>query len=163
MRRLFDASGRAHGRLLAADVRVGVLRGTGNLASIGGLMAQTPDEWLRQADYDMDTADYMFTGQRYFYAVFMCHLSIEKALKGLYRQTLNREPPRVHNLIYLLKQIGLKPPERIGKFIVKLTEASVATRYPEEIRELQKNFTRTIVKDVLSDGRDTLSWIRRQL
>lgn len=81
-------------------------------------MAQAPEEWLRQADYDMDTADYMFAGGKYFYAVFMCHLSIEKALKGFYRKTLNQEPPRVHNLIYLPKQIGLKPPEPIGRFIV---------------------------------------------
>jgi len=36
-------------------------------------MAQQPEEWLRQADYDMDTADYMFRGGRYMYTVFMCH------------------------------------------------------------------------------------------
>jgi HEPN domain-containing protein len=45
-------------------------------------MAQAHEEWLRQADYDMDTADYMFVGGRYFYAVFMCHLSLERPLKG---------------------------------------------------------------------------------
>jgi HEPN domain-containing protein len=45
-------------------------------------MPQPPEEWLRQADYDMDTADHMFGGGRYFYAVFMRHRSIEKALKG---------------------------------------------------------------------------------
>ena len=126
-------------------------------------MAQQPEEWLRQADYDMDTADYMFGGGRYFYAVFMCHLSIEKALKGLYRKKLSQEPPRVHNLIYLLNKIGIKPPEPIGRFIVKLNEASVATRYPEEISKLQKDFTQEIVKDILSKGREALGWIKTQL
>ena len=126
-------------------------------------MAQAPDEWLKQADYDMDTADYMFGGGRYFYAVFMCHLSIEKALKGLYRKKLKEEPPRVHNLIYLLNKIGIKPPEPIGRFVVKLNEASVATRYPEEISKLQKDFTQGIVRDILSKGRETLEWIRKQL
>ena len=126
-------------------------------------MAQPPDEWLKQADYDMDTADYMFQGGRYFYAAFMCHLSIEKALKGIYRKKLNQEPPRIHNLIYLLNKIGIKPPEPIGRFIVKLNEASVATRYPEEIGKLQKDFTQEIVDDILSKGRETLEWIRKQL
>jgi HEPN domain-containing protein len=42
-------------------------------------------EWLKQADYDLDTAEFMVSGKRYFYAVFMCHLSIEKAIKGLYQ------------------------------------------------------------------------------
>jgi HEPN domain-containing protein len=45
---------------------------------------KSPDEWLLQADYDMDTAGSMFRESRHFYAVFMCHLSIEKALKGLF-------------------------------------------------------------------------------
>ena len=126
-------------------------------------MARAPDEWLKQADYDMDTADYMFRGGRYFYAVFMCHLSVEKALKGFYRNKLSQEPPRVHNLIYLLNKIGIKPPEPIGRFIVKLNEASVATRYPEEISKLQKDFTQGIVKDILSKGRETLGWIKKQL
>src|SRR5919106_6332121 len=125
-------------------------------------MAQHPEEWLRQADYDMDTADYMFDGGRYFYAVFMCHLSIEKALKGLYRKKVNQEPPRVHNLIYLLNKVGIKPPEPIGRFVVKLNEVRVATRYSEEIRKLQRDFTQRVVKSILSDGRKNLEWIKAQ-
>ena len=39
-------------------------------------------EWLKQADYDVDTAAFMYSGKRFFYTVFMCHLSVEKALKG---------------------------------------------------------------------------------
>jgi len=32
-------------------------------------MPVTPNEWLQQADYDMETAEYMFSGGRAFYAV----------------------------------------------------------------------------------------------
>ncbi len=39
-------------------------------------------EWFAQADYDMATADTMYRSGRYFYTIFMCHLSLEKALKG---------------------------------------------------------------------------------
>ena len=48
----------------------------------------------------------MFRSGRYFYAVFMCHLSIEKSLKGLYTKVLNDIPPKTHNLLYLLDKIG---------------------------------------------------------
>jgi len=41
-------------------------------------------EWMRQADYDWETAEYMLQGGRCFYAVFMCHMAVEKALKGLF-------------------------------------------------------------------------------
>jgi HEPN domain-containing protein len=40
-------------------------------------------EWLLQSDYDITTAEAMYESGRYFYAVFMCHLSLEKCLKGM--------------------------------------------------------------------------------
>lgn len=125
-------------------------------------MARTPQEWLKQADYDMDTAEYMFNGERYFYAVFMCHLSIEKALKGLYQKRLNELPPKVHNLIYLLNKIEIKLPEHIGRFLVKLNEASIITRYPDEIDKMQRDFTNPVVKNILSKSREALEWIKVQ-
>lgn len=76
----------------------------------------------------METADAMFTSGRYFYAVFMSHLAIEKALEGIYHRKLNEIPPKTHYLIYLLNRIAIKPPEPIGKFLIKLNEASVTTR-----------------------------------
>ncbi len=125
-------------------------------------MAKEPEEWLRQADYDIETAEFMFNGGRYFYAVFMCHLSIEKALKGLYQKRVQETPPKIHNLIYLLNKIGIKPEESIGKFIVKLNEVSVVTRYPEELGKLQKDFTQMVAKDILKSSKEALEWIKKQ-
>lgn len=45
------------------------------------------EEWFTQAKYDLETAEAMFKTRRYIYTVFMCHLSIEKALKGVYEST----------------------------------------------------------------------------
>jgi len=123
-------------------------------------MGKDPQEWMKQADYDMDTASFMFEGGRYFYAVFLCHLSIEKALKGLYLKKMEEIPPKVHNLVFLMNRIGVKPPEFIGKFMIKLNEAHIATRYPEEIENLYKNFTRSIVQDILTSSKEVLEWIR---
>lgn len=86
----------------------------------------------------MDTAEYMNKGGRNIYAVFMCHLAIEKALKGLYYEKLQEVPPKTHNLILLLNKIDKKPPKELGKFIVKLNEASIPTRYPENLAKLQQ-------------------------
>jgi len=119
-------------------------------------------EWLKQADYDIDTAEYMFAGGKFFYAVFMCHLSIEKAIKGLYQQRLKETPPKTHNLVYLMKKIDIRPAETTGKFIVKLNEASVATRYPEDIDILQGQYTKDVVKNILIESRKVLEWIKKQ-
>ena len=125
-------------------------------------MTKSPQEWQKQADYDMKTAEIMFDNKRYFYAVFMCHLSVEKALKGLYLERLKEIPPKVHNLVYLLNKIGVKPSEPIGRFLVKLNEASVVTRYPEVLDKLQKDFTQSVVKDILLRSKEVLEWIKMQ-
>lgn len=49
-------------------------------------MAKGSEEWFKQAEYDIKTAEAMFTARKYVYVVFMSHLSIEKALKGLYQK-----------------------------------------------------------------------------
>jgi HEPN domain-containing protein len=119
-------------------------------------------EWLKQADYDIDTAEFMLAGGRIFYAVFMCHLSLEKAFKGLYQDKLKETPPKTHNLVYLLKKTDIKPAETMGRFIVKLNEASVVTRYPEDIDSLQKQYTQDVVKEILVKSREVLQWIKKE-
>jgi len=44
----------------------------------------------------------------------MCHLAIEKALKGLYFERRNEFPPKSHSLIFRLNEIGVNPPENLG-------------------------------------------------
>ena len=125
-------------------------------------MQEKHKEWLKQADYDMDTADAMFAAGRYFYAVFMCHLSIEKALKGLFYKVLNEPPPKTHNLLYLLNKIGEKPGNELEKFVTKLNTASVATRYPDDLAKIQSAYTEEITKDMIAKSKDVLKWIKTQ-
>jgi HEPN domain-containing protein len=126
-------------------------------------MEKRTEEWLKQADYDIETAEYMHEGGRYLYAVFMCHLAVEKALKGLYFERRKELPPKSHSLVFLLTQIGLKPPAEEGRFIVRLSEASIPTRYPESLAKIQREFTEQIAKDFLARGKEIISWIKEQL
>ena len=125
-------------------------------------MSDKHKEWLKQADYDMDTADAMHISGRYFYAVFMCHLSIEKALKGLYYKILDEVPPKTHNLLYLVNKIGKKPEQELGKFITKLNTANVATRYPDDLAKIQAAYTEEITKDMITKSKDVLKWVKTQ-
>lgn len=45
------------------------------------------EEWLLQAEYDLETAEAMFNSSRFIYTIFMIHLSIEKAIKAIYART----------------------------------------------------------------------------
>ena len=122
-----------------------------------------PEEWFKQADYDFWTAEAMLKTKRYIYAVFMCHLSIEKALKGLYTKYLDREPPKTHNLIYLIEKIKLKPNEALYDFIFSLNRVSIPTRYPDDLDRMKKEYKKKITENVLKETKECLKWLKTKL
>ena len=121
------------------------------------------DEWFRQADYDLETAEAMFGVGRYIYTVFMCHLSIEKALKGLYTKKLGEEPPKTHNLIYLIEKIGIQMSENLYDFVFSLNRVSVPTRYPDDLKRILNDYDKDITKEILIKSKDVLEWLKERL
>jgi HEPN domain-containing protein len=122
-----------------------------------------PKEWFLQADYDMDTAQYMFDGGRYFYCIFMCHLSIEKALKGLYRARLKSDPPKVHDLLFLANRARLAAPAEVKDLLYELDGLSVPTRYPDELKKMALTYNQRSTEPMLARTREALQWLRAQL
>jgi HEPN domain-containing protein len=120
-------------------------------------------EWLRQSSYDMKTAEAMFKSKRYIYAVFMCHLSIEKILKGLYTQMLGDVPPKSHNLIFLVEKLKLELPEDIYDFVFMLNGLSVPTRYPDDLQNLLKVYNKAKTRKVLDRAKEVLKWLKAKL
>jgi HEPN domain-containing protein len=59
-------------------------------------------------------------------------------------------------------EIGIKPPEEPGEWIVKLNEANITTRYPEELNQLQKIYTEAVVKNILTGSKEVIQWIKTQ-
>ncbi|GAI74786.1 unnamed protein product, partial [marine sediment metagenome] len=39
--------------------------------------------FIKSAEYDLNTAKFMLKSRRYIYVIFMCHLSLEKMLKAI--------------------------------------------------------------------------------
>jgi len=120
------------------------------------------DEWFKQADYDMDTAEFMFSGERYFYSVFICHLSIEKALKGIYIRKFKDAPPKTHNLLYLLEFIDLDLPEDMYDFVFTLNRVSVLTRYPDNLQKMLEDYNREKTSEILGKSKELLRWLKEK-
>lgn len=109
------------------------------------------EEWFKQAKYDYKTAEYMYESKRYIYSVFMCHLSIEKALKGIYANVFKENPAKTHNLNYLLKKINdvrNLEIEDYEDFIEKLNLKSIPTRYPEDLQRMFKEYNKKTQKNI---------------
>jgi HEPN domain-containing protein len=119
------------------------------------------EEWFKQADYDLETAEAMFKTGRYIYTVFMCHLSIEKALKGLYAKKFQKDPPKIHNLNYFCEIVKLNLTEVLQNFVDNLNSLSIPTRYPDTLEILMKDYKKDVTEKVLKKTRELLKWLKK--
>ncbi|MDR0295438.1 MAG: HEPN domain-containing protein [Prevotellaceae bacterium] len=106
------------------------------------------EEWFFQSDYDLETAYQMLQSKRNIYCVFMCHLSLEKALKGLFIKRLNEFPPKLHALMYFVNKIELVLSDEWLLFIEKIDGLSIVTRYPEDLRAMITLYTPDQTKNI---------------
>lgn len=122
-------------------------------------MTSLSDEWIKQSDYDLNTARDMFKAGRYIYTVYMCHLAIEKALKSLVVAATGEAPPRTHNLIQLAKLGSANLNTEQKQFIAEINTASITTRYPEELAKSLTVFSRDIAMEYLRKSGDVIKCI----
>jgi HEPN domain-containing protein len=124
-------------------------------------MVKTVRNWFDSANYDLITAQSLLKAKRKVYVVFMCHLAIEKMLKGIFCARHKKLAPYTHNLIYLVNLLALKLPEDILSFIETINDKSVPTRYPENIKVMEQKFSLKLARDYLKKTKDTLTWLKR--
>jgi HEPN domain-containing protein len=127
-------------------------------------MNNVTKNWIASSNYDMQTAKAMFETGRYLYVVFICHLAMEKMLKALLSQKYPQDiPPKIHNLITLAQKAGIKPPDNLKDFFLRIDNVSVVTRYTEDMRALAKDFNKESAKLILSETRKILKWLKQNL
>ena len=120
------------------------------------------EEWYFQSDYDLETAFDMFKSGRYVYSIFMCHLSLEKVLKGLLVKTKGEYPSKSHSLIYFVEKLELKMEDSMYEFLFMLNKISVPTRYPEDLRKLVAAYSKERTDNILNRTKEIQLWIKQQ-
>jgi HEPN domain-containing protein len=120
------------------------------------------EEWNFQSDYDLETAVDMFKSGKMVYCIFMCHLSIEKALKGLLIKKTGEFPLKSHSLIYFIEKLGLEINDSDYEFLFMLNKISVPTRYPDDLRKLFTAYTKERTESILNQTKELQLWIKQQ-
>lgn len=124
-------------------------------------MNKKATEWLKQADYDFGTARAMLSSARHIYCIFMCHLSLEKALKGLYLIIYKKDPPRTHSLVYLVELIKCELPDKVLTIIEFLDDISAPTRYPEDLDQLKKMYDKEKTGKIVQQTKKALQCLKK--
>ena len=121
--------------------------------------------WFEIAEYDLETARVMLSGGRFLYVGFMCHQTIEKALKGCFYQTQHQTPPYKHNLTVLSDKCGLLPlMSDDQKALLDLLEPmQIEARYPTYKQRLLDSLTADRCQMLITQTEVLLTWIRGML
>ena len=120
-------------------------------------------EWVKLSDYDIETARAMQRAGKYLYVLFCCQQAVEKRLKAVVVNVTEEFPPRTHDLIRLMElaKISLTAKQQI--FLGKLTTYYIETRYPEEVKELNKKVNRILASAYLKGSEEVIKCIDQSL
>ncbi|MEW5758200.1 MAG: HEPN domain-containing protein [Candidatus Omnitrophota bacterium] len=126
-------------------------------------MNKETKNWLNMVEYDLTTAKQMFKTGRYVYVIFMCHLAIEKVLKAIVSEAINKLPPKTHDLIYLLDLGKIKLSADLLDFVGIINNAGVVTRYPEDLSRLVSNYPKNITKKYLDKTMEIIKCLKQDI
>lgn len=118
--------------------------------------------WWKQAQKDLEVAEKNFKIEEFYLVAFLCHQSVEKALKALYIHNLNDSAGKTHSLVHLGKSVGI--PEKLISYLKKMTPDFVITRYPDISQEIPYElFDEEIAQERLGFAKEVIAWIQIQL
>jgi len=128
-------------------------------------MSSKTKYWIDLSDYDLDTAVVMLKGKRYLYVGFMCHQTIEKALKAYFVHLNSTEVPYTHSLSLLAKRGGIWEAlsDDQKNFIDMLEPLNIETRYPSYKERLLKSLNESRSQDILNQTTKLQTWIKAKL
>ncbi len=124
-------------------------------------MCKDTQNWIELAEYDLDSARHMLSTGRYLYVIFLCHLSLEKMLKAHVSVVTQTVPVKTHDLIYLVKKSAIDLPESFRDFIGKINNASIPTRYPQDLQSTLRDYPEPVAREYLYQTQELIKWLRQ--
>lgn len=124
-------------------------------------MEEIVSNWIKQAEYDFDSAKYNFKGKRLDVAAYLCQQVVEKGLKAVYLK-LHKELWKTHDLVKLASLA--KAPAEIIKICNDLNPIYIEDRYPDYSDVIPaKKFAVEEVKEFIKKAQEVLKWTKVQL
>jgi len=121
--------------------------------------------WLELANTDLGAAKAMLESKYFLHVGFMCHLTIEKALKAAITHFTNEIPPKIHQLVKLATKAGIhdKMTEEQRELLRELNPLNIEGRYPEYKQGIAQTLNNDKCVQLIAKTEDLLCWIKKQL
>jgi len=118
--------------------------------------------WYDLALEDIDVAQGLLGIDKTLYAGFICHLSVEKALKARI-ESIGETPIKIHNLIRLAELGNLEMSEKQLGLLQRLNPLQIEARYPAYKQAIADILSKEDCTDLIAQAKEVISWIEKQL
>lgn len=123
--------------------------------------------WILSSREKLKTMEGLYDIRRYSDALFFGHLILEKVLKALVVQRTKKEAPYTHNLYDLLRRAKLNVIQKDVKFLAKVNEFNMRTRYPDEklkfYKICNKVYTDRYYSQIIKLYRELCQYIKQKI
>ena len=105
--------------------------------------------WINTSNNDFEVFEVLLNNKKYLHALFIAHLSLEKLIKAQWVKDYNNSvPPKIHNLITLIKQTSLELEHEQLVFLTLMNDFQIQGRYPDYKIKIHQLLTDDFVNDI---------------
>ena len=119
--------------------------------------------WVKSAKHDLEAAEALIKEKKYDWALFLGHLVLEKILKANFVQRKNEFPPKTHNLVVLIKEIGIEINDEIYDFFEEVNTFHISSRYPDEQFKFYQLCTEEFTLEKYKQIKEKFKWLQKKL
>ena len=95
------------------------------------MLREETKQWMKIAESDYKSSQYLFNGARYPQAVYLLCQGIEKILKAAHVEIAKIAPKKIHRLENIAKESGLGISEEQYELLTDLSKHYSRVRYPD--------------------------------
>ncbi len=117
--------------------------------------------WFDSSEKDWDIVSVLFNSKKHMYALFFCHLSLEKYLKGIIVQN-NEVAPITHDLLLLAEKAKIELTKEQAKLLYEVNAFNIKTRYDDYKNSFYKRATASFTKKYIREVDKFKTWLKKQ-
>lgn len=119
--------------------------------------------WLDTAEEDWRVANHLFEKGDYSWCLFLCHLVIEKLLKAIFVQNINKNIPLIHDLTKIAKKANIEVDDEKKVILDTITTFNIAARYDDYKRKFYKKCTKAYTQEQMNKIREIRIWLKKMI
>lgn len=126
-------------------------------------MKKATENWLKIAKRDLKYAHDNLVIENYILSIEKSHSALEKLLKAIIIEQ-NKIPSRIHNLLKLASEAVITNlQDDMLALLDELTDSYIPMRYPDDIDELEKKYTKDTCTKIVKDTERIFKWLEKKI